>query len=154
LLAGLIAGLVIVMLVPRTAASVADAARLAPLTSFLLGILLAVFLPVLVAVLFATVVGIPIALILLILLVSVVYLSQVFLGLAIGRLILPSSWDVAGRGYNLLAMALGVCLLAGLRMIPAPFIDTAIASISAVVALGAVAVAIRAGRRRPVAAAA
>ena len=150
LLCGLVAGLILVLLIPRAMTSVADAARLAPLTSLLLGLGLLVFLPVLFAILTVTLVGAPIALIGFIAYLCVLYLSQVFLGMAVGRIILPSSWDTRGRGYNLLAMTIGVLILGGLRMIPLPFISALIALMTGVVALGAVTIAIRAAKRTPV----
>ena len=69
-----------------------------------------------------TIVGAPIGLIGFGLYFSVLYLSQVFLGLAIGRLILPSRWDTTSRGYNLLAMVIGVLILGGIRLIPVPYL--------------------------------
>lgn len=149
LFCALIAGLVLVLLMPRAVASVADAARLAPLTSLLFGLVLTVILPLLFGVLLVTVVGAPVALIGFAVYFSVLYLSQVFLGLAIGRVILPSSWDTAGRGYNLLAMVVGVLIVGGLRMVPLPFVGTIIAVLTAVVGLGAFVVAIRAARKLP-----
>ncbi len=147
LLCALIAGLILILLIPIASAAVADAARLAPLTSLLLGLVLVIVVPFGLTVLMFTIVGVPIALIGFIAYFSVLYLSQVFLGLAIGRLILPSSWDTRSRGYNLLAMTLGVLIIAGLRMVPFPWVGNVIAAVSAVIAVGAVAVAIRAARR-------
>lgn len=147
LLCGLIAGLILVLLLPRGSAAVADAARLAPFTSFLLGLILFWFLPPLLGLLLITLVGAPVALIGFAMYAVLVYLSQVFVGLAIGRLILPKRWDVASRGYNLLAMTIGVLLLAAVRMIRLPFVSFTVAALTAVFALGAVVVAIRAARR-------
>ena len=134
----MVAGLAIVLLLPRAAAVVADGIRGSPIGSFLVGLALLVLAPILALILVVTFVGIPIALILLAAYVGVVYLSQVFLGLAIGRVILPDAWDTNGRGYNLLAMTLGVVILAGLRLIPLPFVSGAIAIITAIFGLGAV----------------
>lgn len=144
---GLITGLVVVMLLPRAAASVADAVRTAPLTSFLLGLLLIVVLPVFFTVLLVTVVGIPVALVGFAVFFSVLYLSQVFLGLALGRVILPSRWDTNSRGYNLLAMVIGVLIIGGLRLIPVPYAGGIIALVTAVLGLGAFVLAIRSARR-------
>src|SRR5215211_344752 len=88
LFCGLVAGLILVLLIPRAVTAVAEAARTAPVTSLLLGLVLIVGLPIFFGVLLITVVGAPIGLIGFVLYVSVLYLSQVFLGLAIGRLIL------------------------------------------------------------------
>jgi cytoskeletal protein CcmA (bactofilin family) len=145
----LIAGLVLVLLMPRAVASVADAARLAPLSSLIFGLVLTIFLPILCGILLITIVGAPIAVIGFAVYFSVLYLSQVFLGLALGRIILPSSWDTAGRGYNLLAMAIGVLIVGGLRLVPLPFVSSIIAALTAVVGLGAFAVAIRTARKLP-----
>lgn len=148
LLCGLIAGLILILLMPGAAVSVADATRMAPLTSLLLGIALLICLPIAFGVLLVTLVGVPIAIIGFAGYFSVLYLSQVFLGTAIGRFILPSSWDTRSRGYNLLAMTIGVLILGGLRMAPAPFVSSLIALLTGVMALGAVAVAIRTARQR------
>jgi cytoskeletal protein CcmA (bactofilin family) len=147
LLCGLVAGLILVLVVPRFLIPVADAARLAPLTSLLLGLLLLVFLPVFFVILMVTVVGIPIAIMGFIAYFCALYLSQVLLGMALGRIILPKSWDTASRGYNLLAMTIGVLILGGLRMVPLPFVSGGIALLTAILALGAIAVAIRSTRR-------
>jgi hypothetical protein len=96
--------------------------------------------------LLATVVGIPIALIGAAFFAAALYLSQVVVGLALGRAILPKRWDTAGRGYNLLAMTIGVIALAALRLIPVPLLGTGIAALTAVFGLGAVVVGLR---RRP-----
>jgi cytoskeletal protein CcmA (bactofilin family) len=149
LFCALISGLLLVLLMPRAVASVADAARLAPFTSLLVGLVLTILLPLLFGVLLITVVGAPVALIGFAGYFSVLYLSQVFLGLAIGRAILPSSWDTAGRGFNVLAMTIGVLIVGGLRLIPVPYIGTLIAVLTAVIGLGAFAVAIRASRNLP-----
>ncbi|MER3439077.1 MAG: hypothetical protein C4346_16645, partial [Chloroflexota bacterium] len=93
--------------------------------------------------------GIPLALIMLALYLIILYLSQVFLGLALGRVILPSRWDTASRGYNLLAMVLGVLIVAGLRLLPVPYISGLLAALTAVLGLGAVVVGLRRMRRAP-----
>lgn len=148
LLCALFAGVVLVLLLPRATAVVADGIRGSPASSFVLGLVLLVLTPVFVLILLVTVIGIPIALILLTAYLCVLYLSQVFLGLAIGRIVLPDSWDTAGRGYNLLAMTIGVVLLAGLRLIPVPFVGAAVATVTAVFGLGAVVLGPRRWRAR------
>jgi cytoskeletal protein CcmA (bactofilin family) len=138
LLCALFAGVVVVLFLPRAAAVVADGIRTSPASSFVLGLVLLFLIPFLTVILFVTVIGIPIALIVFAGYLCVLYLSQVFLGLALGRTVLPHSWDTTGRGYNLLAMALGVIVLGGLRVLPVPFVGTAVAAITAIFGLGAV----------------
>jgi hypothetical protein len=153
LLCALVAGVILILLLPRAMAVVADGIRGSPASSFVLGLALLILTPVLVLILLVTVVGIPIALILLVGYACVLYLSQIFLGLALGRIVLPDSWDTAGRGYNLLAMTIGVVVLAGLRLIPVPFVGTAVAAVTAVFGLGAVILGPRRWRARAQAAA-
>lgn len=137
ILTGLVAGLVVVLVMPRGAASVADGVRRRAPIAFVTGLVLLILIPVLAVILMATVVGLPIGMIALAFYGAVLYLSQVFVGLAIGRWILPNSWGDVGRGYNLLAMTIGVLILGGLRLIPVPFIDPAIAALTAILGLGA-----------------
>lgn len=143
LLCALVAGLVIVLLMPRSAAAVADAVRATPLASLVIGGMLLVGLPIVLALTMITVIGIPIALVGLGVYAAALYLSQVFVGMALGRVVLPSSWDDGGRGYNLLAMTIGVIILAGLRLVPVPFLGFGVALLTAVFGLGALAVGLR-----------
>jgi len=143
LLAALIAGLVIVLLLPRAAARTADGVRREPLAALLIGLLLAVLIPLGIVVLLITLVGIPIALIVAAVYAAALYLSQVVVGLAVGRTLLPKRWDTAGRGYNLLAMTIGVILLAALRLIPLPFVGGIVSALTALLGLGALRVGLR-----------
>jgi cytoskeletal protein CcmA (bactofilin family) len=141
LLVGLITGLVLLVLLPRPVVAAADAIRTRFLPSLLAGIVGWIVWPILAVLLLAIVVGIPIAVIGTVLLLSLAYLSQVFAGLAIGRLVLPKGWKVSSRGYNILAMALGMILIAALRAVPLPYISAIIALIVAVIGVGGVLVA-------------
>ncbi len=146
-LMGLIAGLVIVLLAPGAAVSVAESARNRPWPAFLLGLALLIGVPLALALLGATLIGLPIALIGLAAYLAAIYLSQVFVGLAIGRFLLPSRWGDEGRGFNLLAMTVGVTIFAGLRLTPIRFADPTIAALTAIVGLGALVIGLR--RNRP-----
>ena len=88
LLAMFVSGIVLVLLVPRRMAAVADSGRSAPMTSLLLGTGLVVFLPVLLILLLLTVIGSPLALVGGFGYLAGLYLSQVFVGLALGRFLL------------------------------------------------------------------
>ncbi|MGH2531220.1 MAG: hypothetical protein ACRDJW_02830 [Thermomicrobiales bacterium] len=137
LLCALIAGAVIVMVMPRSAAAVADALRATPLRTVVLGAILVVFSPVALVLVMITFIGLPIALIGVAFYLSALYLSQVFVGLAMGRIVLPRSWGDHGRGYNLLAMTIGVIALGGLRLIPVPYLGWVIGAVTAILGLGA-----------------
>jgi cytoskeletal protein CcmA (bactofilin family) len=143
LLLGLVTGLVLLALVPRPVVAAADAIRTRFLPSLLAGIAGWIIWPILAVLLLVIVVGIPIALIGTILLLCLAYLSQVFVGLAIGRVVLPGGWKVSSRGYNILAMALGMILISVIRAIPLPYISSIIAIIAAVIGVGGVLIATR-----------
>ena len=134
----LVAGAVLILLLPRGCVAVADGVRHRPLGSLLYGLLFMIVTPILIVILLVTVVGLPVALIGLAAYLAALYLSQVVVGLAIGRFILPNRWGDEGRGFNLLAMTIGVLIIAGLRLIPLPFVSEAIALIVAVFGLGAI----------------
>jgi len=143
----LVAGTVIILLAPRMAVAVAERARDRFLVSLVVGLILAILIPIGLTLLLVSGIGLAIGLIGFALFFIVVYLSQVFVGLFLGRLVLPGRWDNAGRGYNLLAMALGVMALSAVHFIPLPFIAPAVAVITGVIGLGAVMRALRGGQR-------
>ena len=144
----LVAGDVLILLIPRACVAVANGVRHRPLPSFGLGLLLLIVTPIVILILFFTVIGWPIAFIGLFAFLVALYLSEAFVGLAIGRFILPNRWGDEGRGFNLLAMTLGVLILAGIRLIPVPYLSDAIALVVAIIGLGAVVVGAR-GRANP-----
>jgi hypothetical protein len=147
LLCALLAGLLVILIMPRTTAAIADAARQSLLKSVLFGLIFLIAIPILLTILMVTIIGIPVALIGLALFVISLYLSQVFVGTAIGRFILPDSWGNLGRGYNLLAMVIGVIIIAALRAIPVPYVGWIITAIVTILGVGAIAIGLsRRGR--------
>jgi cytoskeletal protein CcmA (bactofilin family) len=142
LLASLLFGVLLISLAPRAASNVADIVRSHPLLSFSTGFLSILLSPPLILLAAVTVVGIPLALVSTAIGASSLYASQVIVGLALGRIMLPNSWDINGRGFNLLAMTIGVLLLGILRMIPVPYLGTVIAALNAVIGVGALIVAL------------
>lgn len=144
----LIAGAFLILLLPRPAVVVAEVIRTAIPQSLLAGLLTVIVWPVLAVVLLVLVIGIPVALIGSTALIGFAYLSQVVVGLAIGRSLLPSGWNVRARGYNLLAMVIGVMLIGIARAIPAPLISPLIAAVVAVLGIGGVLLALS-GARTP-----
>jgi hypothetical protein len=142
LLLGLVSGLFLVLLLPRPSIAVAESIRSRLPASVLLGLIAVIFWPILALAMLVILVGIPVALIGTALLICFAYLSQVFVGLAIGRYLLPSGWKVRSRGYNVLAMAIGVTLLGLVRTIPVPVISPAIALVTAFIGIGGVLLAL------------
>ncbi|HEV2528636.1 MAG TPA: polymer-forming cytoskeletal protein [Thermomicrobiales bacterium] len=149
LLAMLITGIALVLAIPAATAAAADGARKRPARSAITGLIALILIPIVAFILLVTVIGIPVSIILLVLFGIALYISQVVVGLAIGRWILPRSWRGTGRGFNLLAMVIGVVLISLVRLIPLPFIDGLAALIVAVIGLGAILVAIHSARRTP-----
>lgn len=122
----LIAGVVIIALAPRLADAIGRSGR-AVLRAVGVGLLALIVVPVVTGILIVSTIGVPIGLIFLGSFVALLYLSQVFAGLAIGRFVLPDRWNDGSRGYHFLAMTIGVIILAVLNFIPLPFASAVIA---------------------------
>jgi cytoskeletal protein CcmA (bactofilin family) len=151
LLLMLVSGLLLVLFLPRPAVAAAEAIRVRLPLSALSGLLTFILWPILAVLLLVMLVGIPLALIGTVMLLCIAYLSQVFVGLAIGRIILPGSWRIRSRGYNILAMAIGVILIGVIRMIPVPFVSPLVALTVAILGVGGVLTALRTARTPEVA---
>ena len=132
----LIAGVVVVVIAPRLADAIGRNGR-AVLRAIGVGLLALIVVPIVAVVLIASTIGIPIGFILAGALVALLYLTQVFVGLAIGRFILPDRWNDGSRGFHLLAMTIGVIILAALNFIPLPFASAVIAAVVTMWGLGA-----------------
>jgi cytoskeletal protein CcmA (bactofilin family) len=130
------AGVAILLLLPGHAIAVADGVRVAPSLALLVGIGAAVFVPITLALLTITIAGIPLALVGTTLYLAGTYLSQVFVGLALGRMVFRLGQANVLRGPNLLAMCGGVVALTGIRLLPFPYLDLVIAAVVAVLGLG------------------
>ncbi len=117
----LAAGTLLVLLLPRATAQVTDTLRARPVVSFAWGAGLVVLTPIVALVLAITVIGFPAALILAGLYVAGLYLSQVIVGLALGRLIFPAAWRDADRVHLWVAMAVGVLIVLVVRLLPIPY---------------------------------
>lgn len=117
----LVAGALLVIAAPRLANQLGtNGKQLA--RSLLTGVMAMVVAPILALVLVVTVVGIPAGIILLTVFFVALYLTQVVVGISLGRFILPARWNDGSRGFHLLAMTLGVVALGALRLIPVPYV--------------------------------
>jgi len=121
LLWALVVGTVLVLLLPARTAAAAQALRAQPLISFGWGLGVLIVAPVAVIVLLITVIGVPVALLLLALYLAGLYLSQVLVGLAVGRLILSRGWRDVGRLHVWVVMLVGVTLVTVVRLLPLPY---------------------------------
>jgi len=134
----LIAGVVIVAFAPRVANAIARNGR-SILAAIGVGLLTLIVAPIIAIALTVSLIGLPTGLILLGLFVMTLYLTQVFAGLTIGRFILPNGWNDGSRGFNLLAMTLGVIVIAATNFIPVPFVSGVISAVVTLWGLGAAA---------------
>lgn len=133
----LLVGAVIVLIAPGVAQTMSTNAG-GYLRSGIVGLIGLVALPIVSLVLLVTLIGVPIGLLLLTGFLIALYLSQIAVGLAIGRFVLPDSWHDGSRGFYLLAMTLGVLVVGLLKMIPVPWVAGIIGLIVTVWGLGAV----------------
>lgn len=124
----LLAGVVLIAAMPRLASRIADHGSLV-LQPAAVGIISLVLLPAVALLLMGTVLGIPIGLLLLLMIPIGLYFSQIVAGLTIGRFLMPRSWRDGSRGYLLLAMTVGVIIIAAVRMAPVPFLGPIVTAI-------------------------
>jgi hypothetical protein len=145
----LFAGGLLVLLLPGSAAAVADGGRAAPLATALVGLAAALALPIAAVVLALTVAALPIVVIGLAGVSSVVYLSQAIVGLTIGRALFGAERADVRRKRLLVSMACGIGLVAAPRLVPLPGINVGLALATALFGLGAVVSALWPSLRQP-----
>jgi len=114
----LLAGIVIILVAPRRAASVGASIRHEPWLSLGWGAIILFATPVAAIVTLITVVGVPVGLIGLTLYGIGIYLSQIAVGLFIGYWIIGYFRKVETRGILVGALALGFTVLTLLKLIP------------------------------------
>ncbi|MDD5109941.1 MAG: polymer-forming cytoskeletal protein [Patescibacteria group bacterium] len=108
----LVVGLVLVSLVPRYMVELAQQALVRqPWLSLAWGLVITVATPMLAVVLFFTIIGIPLALMLVAAYLAVLYLGQVVAGIAIGMWIFARTSGGRFRGSLLAPMVCGLCIL-------------------------------------------
>ncbi|MEJ7838462.1 MAG: polymer-forming cytoskeletal protein [Thermomicrobiales bacterium] len=133
----LLAGAALILIAPRIASAMSTNAG-SYVRSGILGVIGIVTIPVLAVILLVSIIGLPVGLLMLAVLLIALYLSQIAVGLAIGRFILPKRWHDGSRGYYLLAMTLGVLAVGIVKMIPVPWIAGIVGLIVTIWGLGAV----------------
>jgi hypothetical protein len=113
----LLAGAVLVALLPGIAQTAADGLRTRPGVALGLGVMWLILLPLLIGVVAVTVIGVPLAMLLLGTYLIVMYLAGIVLALAIGRLALRNR-EGSGRGRLVAAFLLGGLALMLVSWIP------------------------------------
>lgn len=114
----LVLGIVIVLLAPRRVKAVTESIRTRPWASLGWGAIILIFTPVVALIACITIIGLPLGLITLILYTIAICLTQLFIGLFIGQLIIGSSRGVESRAALVGALVLGLAILSILRLIP------------------------------------
>jgi cytoskeletal protein CcmA (bactofilin family) len=133
---GLATGFFLLLLLPAPVIATAETIRTRMGGAAMTGFLTALTWPLIAAVLLIVVVGIPLVVIGSVSLLIRAWLSQIFVGVAIGRMILPNSWKEATRGYNILALAIGMILIGVIRALPVPYVSFGVAVFVALVGIG------------------
>jgi hypothetical protein len=151
-LAAIVSTIVIVMVLPGSTRSIAGSIRKTPFAALVTGITVFAILPIALLLLTITVIGIPLAMILAMLMICAAYLSQVFAGVAIGSLIANRLKMGTGRFPTLLAGLIGVCLIWLLRILPIPIWNFTVAFVVALAGVGGIVLALYRSARPPVAA--
>lgn len=133
----LVAGAVLIALAPRVFYRASDHAAgvVAPGIWGTLGL---VILPMLAVVALMSVFLLPVGLLMLVLVPIALYLSQVVVGITIGRSILPRKWRDGSRGFLLFALVIGTIVIGALRMAPVPFLNVIVVVLVTVWGFGAI----------------
>ncbi|MGA1790071.1 MAG: hypothetical protein ACMUIM_01175 [bacterium] len=114
----LITGMVIILIAPKRLNSVSDAIGSNPWPSFGWGAVILFATPLATLTVFFTILGIPVAMIALALYLIAIYLSQIPVGLFLGRWIIRRFFQVESKAIMVGALALGLSILVLLRLIP------------------------------------
>jgi len=114
----LVLGIVIVLLAPRRVKAITESIRTRPWPSLGWGAAILIVTPIAALIVCITVIGLPIGLIALALYTIAIYLTQLFVGLLIGQLIIGAFRRVETRAALVGALALGLAILTLLKLIP------------------------------------
>ncbi len=113
----LLIGLILIGITPKQVHMTTDVIDKFPWKSFGAGFVFLVCIPVAAAILFATIIGIPLALITLLIYFSALYVSKLFAGMSIAMKIFHLQ-DKPGRGSLALALIIGCVIVVILSTIP------------------------------------
>lgn len=106
------------VLAPRSTSAAASAAVHQSLLSLGWGFGLLVAIPLVAGTLLITIIGIPLALILIAAYAVLLYASQAIVALGVGRLLLSQLHPVAGYGWSVVAVLVGALIVGALRSVP------------------------------------
>ncbi len=133
----LVAGMVLIALAPRVFYRVADHAANVTAAG-IWGTLGLVLVPIFALLMLVSVFLLPVGVLALVFVPVALYLTQVVVGLTIGRAILPRKWRDGSRGFLLFALVLGTIVIGALRMAPVPFLNVIVVVLVTVWGFGAI----------------
>ena len=133
----LVAGGLLIALAPRVFYRAADHAA-GVMGAGIWGILGLVIIPLLAVLALISVFLLPVGLLMLVLYPVALYLTQIVVGITIGRSILPRSWRDGSRGFLLFALVIGTIIIGFLRMAPVPFLNVIVVVLVTVWGFGAI----------------
>jgi hypothetical protein len=137
----LVLGIIVVLLAPRRVKAVTESIRTHPWASLGWGAIILVTAPIVALIVCITVIGLPLGLIALVLYAIAIYLTQLFVGLLIGQLIIGAFRRVETKAALVGALALGLAILRLLRLIP--FVGFFFGLVTVLFGLGAILVSER-----------
>ena len=111
-------GIIVVLLAPRRVKAVTESIRTHPWASLGWGAVILISTPIVALIVCITVIGLPLGLIALVLYAIAIYLTQLFVGLLIGQLIIGAFRRVETKAALVGALALGLAILRLLKLIP------------------------------------
>ena len=135
-LMALVLGIIIVLLAPKRVKAVTESIRTRPWASLGWGALILVATPIAVGIVCITIIALPLGLIALAHYIIAIYLTQLFVGLLIGQLIIGAFRGVETRAALVGALAFGLAILSLLRLIP--YLDFFIGLATVLFGLGAI----------------
>ncbi|HUG14564.1 MAG TPA: hypothetical protein VMM78_06035 [Thermomicrobiales bacterium] len=134
-------GWLLLRVIPETVIGISDTLRLAPARSLLWGLAALFGIPVVALVVAITVIGIPIAIVTLVLYVFVLYASQIVVGMVIGMALSRSRWKCGdGSPAYLRMLAAGLAIIVLIRSLPLDGWYPLVSFVTATIALGAIVV--------------
>jgi cytoskeletal protein CcmA (bactofilin family) len=141
----LLAGAVVVALVPRFAADAAETLRQRPGRSAILGVAAMILVPIAICIALVTIIGIPFAVVAVAVFVVLVYLARIPLAVWLGRVLLGASTRTSSQGA-LVHFLVGGLVLVVVGLIP--FLGGLVTLIATILGFGTILLLLQALRER------
>jgi cytoskeletal protein CcmA (bactofilin family) len=139
LLMALVFGLVLTLASPNPTAEISYSILRHPWSSLGWGLVALLGVPPLVLIAAFTIVGIPLSLTILALYLIALYASQIFVGIALGRLLFSRLFPRPNHLLLVVEMVIGLLILSGMREIPLPYAGQVVTITIIIFGLGAAA---------------